>query len=279
MSVSRPASAAELGEELQALRKAAGLTLRQLEQIVGMSNAKISFWETGRRLPTLEDLTTVLEALQVSGDDRERILTIRREAEGPGVLMAGSTTIGAQLSNLIKQEESARKITEVAPLLVPGLLQTSAYAGALFVGTEDANVRVRLRRGRQEILVREERPVQFHALIDEEVLVRHIAPPPVMIEQLRHLLRMAERPNVTIQLVHSTHAGYTPMLAGPFILLEFDTAPPLVHLEHHRASATLWEDEDVRSFTAAVEQITEAAMTPDRTSEVIVELIQGMEKL
>lgn len=278
MSVSKPATAEELGKELQAHRNAAGLSLRALEQLVGMSNAKISLWENGHRLPSLDDLGDVLDALRVTGDERERLLAMRREAEGPGELMAGPTTIGAQLSKLIEQEQAARRITEVAPLLVPGLLQTADYTRAILGGHPDTATRVTLRLGRQPILTRKQDPVEFHALIDDEVLVRHIASPKVMAEQLRHLLRMAKHPNITIQLVPSTLAAYTPMLAGPFILLEFDTAPPIVHLEHHRASASLWEEEDVRSFTAAAEKIAKLAMTPDRTSEVIKELLNGMEQ-
>lgn len=278
MSISRPATAKELGAELQARRKAAGLTLRELEKLVGMSNAKISLWENGHRLPSLDDLGTVLDALEVVGDERERILAMRREAEGPGVLVAGTTTIGAQLAKLIEQEQVARRITDVTPLLVPGLLQTASYARAILSRHADVETRVALRMGRREVLLRSRNPLQFHAFIEDEVLVRQFAPPDVMAEQLSRLVRMAELPNVTIQLVPSTAARYTPMLAGPFMLLDFDTAPSTIHLEHYRASVSLWEEADVQGFRDAVEQIAEAAMTPERTSEVIKELIKGMEQ-
>lgn len=277
MSVSRPATAQELGAELQARRKAAGLTLRDLEKQVGMSNAKISLWENGHRLPSLEDLGTVLDALRVVGDERERIVAMRREAEGPGVLMAGTTTIGAQLAKLIEWEQGARRITDVAPLVVPGLLQTADYARAIVAGLPDTETRVALRMGRSEVLRRSRNPVQFHALIDDEVLVRGFPLADVMLEQLKHLLKMAELPNVTIQLVPSTSARYTPVLAGPFILLDFDTAPSIVHLEHYRASVSLWEEVDVQEFRSAVAQIAEVAMSPERTTEVIGELVEGME--
>jgi transcriptional regulator with XRE-family HTH domain len=278
MPVSRPASALELGAEIQALRTAAGLTLRALEKRVGMSNAKISLWENGHRLPSLDDLTTVLDALDVQGDDRERVLAMRREAEGPGMLVAGTTTIGAQLSKLIEWEQGARRITDVSPLLVPGLLQTADYARAILGDLPDAETRIALRMGRSEVLRRTRNPVEFHALIDDEVLVRGFASPEVMANQLRHLLRLAELPNVTIQLVPSTNAGYTPMLAGPFILLDFDTAPSIVHLEHHRASVSLWEEADITAFRDAAEQITDAAISPEASINFIRELVDGMEQ-
>jgi Domain of unknown function (DUF5753) len=56
-----------------------------------------------------------------------------------------------------------------------------------------------------------------------------------MAEQLQHLLRMAELSNVTIQVVLSGAPTWMPSLLGPFIVLGFDDAPPVVHLEHYRA--------------------------------------------
>ena len=190
---------------------------------------------------------------------------MRREAEGPGVLVAGTTTIGAQLTKLIEWEQGARRITDVAPLIVPGLLQTADYARAILSRHADVETRVALRMGRSEVLRRSRNPVELHALIDDEVLSRGFASADVMADQLRHLLKASELPNVTIQLVPSTGARYTPMLAGPFILFDFDTAPSIVHLEHHRASASLWEEADVQGFRDAVGRITEVAMSPERT--------------
>src|SRR2546422_3961132 len=168
MTVSRPATARELGAELRRHRNAAGLTLRKFEKVVGHSNAKISMWENGHRLIPLEFLEEILDALGVAGDERERLLGMRREAEGPGRLVAGVPTIGAQLAELIKQEQAARRIVEVAPLLVPGLLQTGGYARAILKGYPDTDTRVALRMGRREVLTRPNNPVEFHALIDDE---------------------------------------------------------------------------------------------------------------
>src|SRR4029079_258811 len=116
MTVSRT-TAREVGAELRRLRIAAGLTLRDLESRSGHHNAKISMWESGRRLIPLEELDQMLGALEVDGTDREHVLPLRREGEGSGRLMAGPTTIGARLAELISQERSAIRITEVAPLL------------------------------------------------------------------------------------------------------------------------------------------------------------------
>jgi hypothetical protein len=109
------------------------------------------------------------------------------------------------------------------------------------------------------------------------VLVRPVAPPDVMADQLRHLLKMTELPNVEIRIMASTTPGYNPLLSGPFTLLEFATAAPVVHLEHYRASATLWEDEDVTAFANAAKEIYDKAMTLTQSVEIIEEVVNGME--
>ena len=278
MSVSK-AAARELGAEIKAVREAAGMTLRALADQLGpgFSNPKLSLWENGRRLPSTDDLTTVLDALNAPDEARERILGMRRAADdAPGQISAGAPTIGEQLAQLIAYERTASRIVDVAPLLIPGLLQTGDYARAIMGDAPDAETRVALRAGRRDILTRRS-PVEFLALIDTEVLVRPVAPHSVMVDQLHHLLEMGRRDNVTIQLVSSTRPGWQPMLAGPFELIEFPKAGPIVLLEHHRSSLFLWEERDVKSFLEASETIRQAAMTPAESAGVIDDIVNGME--
>ena len=272
------AAAHELAAGLRALRGRRQLTTRALAEMIGSSAANISNWERADRLINEERLVQLLDALDASDDERERLLGLRRQAEGPGQLVSGTPTIGTQLARLIEHEQVARRITDVAPLLIPGLLQTSDYARATLRGHKDVDTRVALRVGRRDVLTRTRQPAELIAFIDSEVLVRPIAPPEVIADQLHHLLRMAELPNVTIQLVQSTTPMYTPILAGPFILLEFATATPIVHLEHYWSSAFLWEEEDVRGFIDAADEIRNVAMTPADSIAAITEIVNGMEK-
>jgi hypothetical protein len=73
-------------------------------------------------------------------------------------------------------------------------------------------------------------------------------------------------------------AGWHPGLTGNFILFEFARARPVVHIEHYRASAFLWDSEDVTAYVAAVSEIEEVAMGADRTSAAIEKMIRGMER-
>lgn len=275
--ISGTAESRDLGAELRRLRREAGLNTRVMAERTGVSNANISFWETGKRLVPLERLTALLDALSVTDDERERVMGLRRKADGPGELTTGSTNIGKRLTRLIELERTATRITDVAPLVVPGLLQTGDYARAVFGEGRDTDTKVALRVGRRDVITRRRNPVEFLALIDSEVLVRPVGSPEVMADQLDHLARMAELPNVTIQIVASTTSGYHPTLAGPFILFEFLTANPIILLEHHRTSAFLWDKESVAAYLSAPEEIQQVAMSPGQSLKLIKEIAQGME--
>lgn len=275
MAVINGGDAGELGASLRKLRNRAHMSTRQLGIALNLSSANVSLWERGERLPSEERVVQVLDALNIVGDERAAVLGLRQRVASAGQLSPGAPSIGDQLEQLVKYEQDAEEITDVAPLLVPGLLQTEDYARATLGQLPNLDTRVTLRVGRSRILTRARNPVRLLALIDSEVLVRRITSPAVMADQLKYLLAMGERDNIDICIVPSTTAGFTPLLAGPFILIKGPTT--VVHLEHHRASAFLWDQADVDEFALAAEEIHTRAMTPARTAEVIAEIVNGME--
>lgn len=264
----------ELGAELSEARSQAGLTLRALAAAADISShSRISEMEQGKRLLSVEEYERILTALQIDDPDkRERILGAVRSVAGPGEIAVGKPGIGKILSQLIEYERAASRITNAASLLLPGLLQTSDYARRI-IGDDD-EARVALRSGRQNVLSRV-KPVEYLALIDSEVLVRPVAPPDVMLHQLQHILELAKRPNITVQVVTSTTPGYNPLLAGPFELIEFDKARPIVLFDHHSSSAFLWEQAEVAKFVEAVEKIKEKAMSPEQSLDLIAGIVKG----
>lgn len=271
------AEARELGAGLRRLRTDRGLTTRELGGRIGVSSANFTHWETGERLLREDHLVNILRELRPDEDERERLIGLHRKASGPGQLIAGTPSIGERLARLIEYEQVANQLTDIAPLMIPGLLQTADYARACFTGLSDLDTRVALRVGRREIITRTRQPAIYRAFIDSEALVRPVAPPDVMADQWRHLIEMQQRPNVDIRIVSSMDRGYNPMLAGPFLLIEFPSADPVVLLEHQSTSAFSWGEEDVRGFQHAVEKINQIAMTPAASAEAIVELVNGME--
>jgi len=119
--------------------------------------------------------------------------------------------------------------------LIPGLLQTEAYARAILEThpdvTEDVvNERLAGRLSRQEILERDEPPPPVVcALIDQSALNREIGGPVAMRDQLLHLVAMSRRPNITVQIIPNT--GAHPGLLGAFTVADLGGSPGIVNLE------------------------------------------------
>src|SRR5262249_1622055 len=107
-------------------------------------------------------------------------------------------------------EPVAHTIRTWHPLIVPGLLQTPAYARALFQGMGeradriDALVEARVRR--QSILDRDE-PVSLWAVLDDAVLRPHVGSPEVTHEQLLFLADRARLTHVGVQVVPAENGG------------------------------------------------------------------------
>lgn len=268
-----------VGADLRALRVAAGLTVRDLAERVGLrSHSSLTLFENGKRLPSEEIAQRILAVVTDDADVRTAIITRIRESAGPGRIDTGFPGVGGVMAELVTYERDASRITNVSLGLIPGLLQTADYARAVMVGQPDMESRVTLRIGRREVLTRKRSPAELVALIDSEVLVRPIGGPQVMVDQLRFLLEMAALPNVTIRLISSTRAGWHPGLCGPFELIEFPRATPVLLLEHYRSSAFLWDHEEVQWFKSAAEQISAVAMTPAESAEAIAYLISGYDE-
>lgn len=269
--------ARQLGSELRQARKAAGMTTYQLGAKLKRSHTHISRWENGKLTPGEADTGAVLGLLGVTGEERDRLLKLAREASDPNWVAPG---VDRQLAALTEYERTAQRIVDVQPLLVPGLLQTADYARSIMVGAGatrgEADQRVTFRLGRREVLTRRN-PVELIAIIGEHALRHPPCDADVMTDQLRHLITWSKLDNVSIEVIPMDHT-YTPALEGPFVLIEFERTKPVVHLEHYRSSTTITDVGDVRDYRTAADTLRTAAMTPDATTALITEIADETER-
>lgn len=171
-------------------------------------------------------------------------------------------------------ESHARILRNWNPLLIPGLLQTKAYARAIFRGGSfdpegDIEDKVEARMGRQIILQRE-RPPTLLVLIDEWVILRPIGGPPVMVEQLEHLLTVAESPNVTIQIVpHDTTC--TTGLMSAFTIAELPDGPTTVSVDSALKTQATTDYEQVSLIWQCYDKLRTEALRPSPSLQMIKE--------
>ncbi|SDR03260.1 helix-turn-helix domain-containing protein [Actinopolyspora saharensis] len=268
-----------LGARLKEARKAAGYTVRGLADQLGLSHSAISRWETGARSPETEDVASVLAVTGASSADRSELLEMARGTNDPQWLSVQSGDRERQMAALLEFERDASHITDVSPLLIPGLLQTADYARAIMISGEvppsEVETRVAVRVGRRETLTRRN-PAQLLALVGEAAIRQQIGGRETVVDQLNHLLNVAEMPNVDLRVVPAS-AGWTPALEGPFVLIDFDNDTPIVHLENRRAALFFHESADVDAYRSAVDKVKQVAMTPADSTALIANVITELE--
>ncbi|OHV27752.1 MULTISPECIES: helix-turn-helix domain-containing protein [Pseudofrankia] len=220
-----------LGLALAALRRRQKVTGKQLADRLPMSQSKISRIETGAVIPTPEDVEAIVRALD---QDDEVVAKFRRRAETQFGL--GSSTeepVGHFQSAYQEYEQRSTVIESWQPDLVPGLLQTSGYARAVFTRFADLfeydNMitlvdQVARRLERQRVLYEEKR---FTFVIMETVLRYAIATPIEMATQIEHLQKMAARPNINLVIIPGEVDPFYPRGHGFTI---FDDATALVDI-------------------------------------------------
>ena len=241
----------QLLAELRRLRPPHVQTQRQIADALDWSPSKVTRIESGAVSLSVTDLRALLSYFGVAdGEVTERLVDLaRRSRRARSPFAAYADVFSPVALRFFDFEHSATWIGEVELLVVPGLLQTEAYARAVMsvhqLDAEKAERFVASRRVRQELLDREE-PPELSFVIDESVLLRAIGGPDVMRAQLERLLELAQRPQIAIRVLPLSlgeHVG----LRGPFVLLKFAGThdPDVVYIEQRRGDALFQEEAEV----------------------------------
>jgi transcriptional regulator with XRE-family HTH domain len=176
----------------------------------------------------------------------------------------------------VEFEDRATVITDWEMRGIPGLLQTEAYACAVFRAgrpydsLEVAERVIRARLERQDILAREH-PPKLWAIIDEGVLRHLVGGREVMTEQLDHLAAMSESSRAVIQ-VFPFSAEDVPGVDGPAALFEFPSDPPVAYLEGWYAGRVVEDPKEVARIATTISMIKGCALSPRDSRKLIAEI-------
>ncbi|GAB3856421.1 helix-turn-helix transcriptional regulator [Micromonospora andamanensis] len=204
-------AAAFLVAELRRARVRQGWSQEELARAVNYSPSMVSAVELGQQPPTSKYLDLFDKALDTGGIFG-RMLTDLVALDKAQVWQRGWRTIVGQAS----------KLRWFEPIYVPGLLQTEAYARAVFesgdlLAAEEVTSRLTDRIESQNVLYGD-RPPQIIAILDEGVLRRLVGSRKIMADQATHLARVAtEHPKVTVHVVSRSGEEY-PALGGGFVV-------------------------------------------------------------
>ncbi|MFI9761647.1 helix-turn-helix domain-containing protein [Streptomyces sp. NPDC051963] len=268
-----------VGVQLAGFREDAGLAQDQAARALGFSPAKLSRIEAGkgRRPPAESDVRALLELYGTDDYEASVLLKLLHRAGEPGWWQRYDKRLMPEwFDRLVGLQEAAAAIRTFEIQYVPGLLQTPEYTRAVVrrglptAPSAEVRRRVELRTRRTELLQRGADAPQLWAVIDESVLLRVLGSVDVMREQLAHLVEMAQRSNVTVQIVplDVTNASAP---AIPITYLRFGglDLPDVVYLEHIRSANFLEDQDETEEYRLALDRLADEALTPRASLELL----------
>jgi hypothetical protein len=175
-------------------------------------------------------------------------------------------------------EAEASVISTFEPLIIPGLLQTRAYAAevtraSLIRDPEEIERRVEARLRWQEVLT-QDNPPRYWAIIDEAALLRPVGDDAARHAQLRKLVDTNPLDNVTIQILPMS-AGPHVGLGGQFVILDFaaETDRSLVYVETPTDNLYLEEPEQIQRYKLMFQHLCADALGADASIAYLSNLI------
>lgn len=279
----RPGSATvrnrRLAAELRRLRETGELTGDEVAESLGWSASKVSRLENARQAPRFADVRRLLDLYGVDGTYREQLLQLARDAVRRGWWEAFSDALPEQYASYIGLEIEAEEIWQWETQVIPGLLQTEAYAQAVEQRSHSTEVippsrvdaRVEARMARQSVL-RREPPLRLSVVLDEALLLRRHGDPDVMADQLRNLQELSALPNLSLQVLPLD--GPHPIATGSFTLLQFPLVGGMkfhdvVYIEHLNGCSYLEEETETYRHRLSFKRLKAEALGPSESLELI----------
>lgn len=266
-----------LGRELRRLREARGMTMEDTSRLIRCSPSRISRIESGEIKPRTGDVMELLVAYETAleSEPGKSLLALARDLRESGWWQR-LDTLSSRYTTYIAYEAEAVELWNFEPTLVPGLLQTEAYARAVnSVGREtdkeaiEQGVRARLTR--QEVLTRPA-PLRFHAILSEAALMCEVGGPDVLREQRERIVELSRLPNVAVQVLRFA-AGTHLADRGGFAVLRFQKDEPLLgYIETLAGELFLESPREIARLMLVYDHLKALAWSPAESVKFIQEM-------
>jgi transcriptional regulator with XRE-family HTH domain len=254
------------GAVVQALREHAGLSREELAAVVQYSKHTVESVELGRRMPDEAFVERAEGALGNTG-------ALRRAARH---LTRGEAGLAAWFRRWARLEREAVSLCTYECRLVPGLLQSEAYARAVFEGTiplrtdEELEAQLAARMERQ-VMMRERPTVPFSFIVEEHVFRRRFGDAEAMRGLVEHVLERSAPRNVTLQVV-PLDAGLHACLDGPVQVLETPEGRRLGYSEGQENGRLISDPKQVSMLCRRYETLRSQALSPNESRDLLERL-------
>ena len=254
------------GKELRFKREEAGLTLEGLVEGSFYGVSYLSEIERGQRSMPLDLARHVDRVLRTDGFFARGCDDVRKAKQGAHA---------AYFAPIAEAEKRALLIEEWCNVLIPGLLQTAAYAKAVIRSThprdtpEEAQTKIEARLKRAKLFDASERP-EYWVILHESLVRNSTIPDMEMAEQLDHITDLGKRGAVFVQIL-PWNVPTRPLMTLPFQFMEFPSEPPLMYTEGPYHGQTVDDPGLVKQYRRAYDRLRAAALPPEASLALLEE--------
>ncbi|MED7950793.1 helix-turn-helix transcriptional regulator [Streptomyces sp. BE20] len=267
-----------LGAELRRMREQAGLGGSQLARILGISPAQVNQMEMAKIGVSPERLRLVASACNCANESLIDVLAHMATERGKGWWEEFRGVLTTDFLEVAELEAHATRLTFCTTAYMPGLLQTSAYASAVFarlfppLSSHEIDTRTAFRIRRQEIVRSGATPLR--TFIHEAALRMQFGGPKVLVEQLGALLADAERPGISVRVVPFTVDTFPG--AGENLTFAEGSIPELDTIEIDVSQGALFLDSpaDLANHRAIFSRLDSTALAEDESREFILAVMK-----
>ncbi|MEU1423851.1 helix-turn-helix transcriptional regulator [Kitasatospora sp. NPDC005751] len=262
-----------LGDELRALRLENNKTLIDVTSgLDGWSPARLSKMERADQPVGANDLATLMDYYGVTGADRDYFENLL--GSGPPKQWWRSLdyaeAITPAFAEYLALEADASHMQNYFPSGFPGLVQTEGYAKEMIAAGTDAPNEELVEAGAEVRILRQRRLSEAPTLSFEayfgEVALLVAGDQKVLVEQIRHAIRVSGQPNITLRMVPLS-AGRQGILNSGITLMRFPDDPEngFVFVEAIGGMLPRRTGRDVRRAERAFARVERCALSPEDT--------------
>lgn len=269
-----------LGTQLRRLRESRGITAQEAARVIRGSESKISRMELGRNAIREIDVLDLLTYYGVGAIEREQLLSLAEQASRPGWWHRYNDILPDWFQSYVGMEEAATSIRTYEPMFIPGLLQTQQYTAAVLavcdIPISEAERHVILRKERQRRFT--EGRLKLWAIVEETALRRPMGSKEILRDQLRYLLSLSSKRNLTLQIIPAGTGGHA--VPSGFTILRFAEAdlPDVAYLEHLTSALYFDKKSDVDRYLLNMERLSIMSAKPGQTPGILAGIISELDE-
>ncbi|MCC8250281.1 helix-turn-helix domain-containing protein [Saccharothrix luteola] len=280
MAVGTTRAKRRLGRHVKPIVERAGLKPAEVADLVKTSKDTVNRLLSGDHLPRYPTFLAIMMVLKATDEELGEGTALWERANVDAVVVEHASALSPGYLRFRMDEGEAAQERSLDPSVIPGILQVGGYAEelgrcapALTAGKGWTAQAAAERRDRQGLLSRPVNPLHLHALIDEAALHRVVGSRELMVEQLTHLLAVAEHDHVTLQVIPFETGAYGPQF-GALTLLDYpEPEEPLsVFVEGHSGIKVVENERVVSKLAAAWDDVARRALDPRQSAKRIREV-------